>query len=213
MKVLSLKDGNEEVLEIDEQNDVEDEERIPEDQGLSVAEKMSMWNNSDIFKTAEKHLEVPDEDENEEHDEYAIDQFPDAWKFLTENNAYKWLLGKIRSHLTLTGGKDTSSQKIQKEIQKGLNSGTIEAKYAKATRKATFMIAWPLHKFLREEYPGEEALELSSIITITGSCLNAQAASCSEYMRQVWPTTGTETLAILQAAVAEKPDRKSTCKN
>jgi hypothetical protein len=68
--------------------------------------------------------------------------------------------------------------------------------------KSTFHISWnPLH-FLRYQYETEPLPELLHIVTINGSAFDAQAATCGDYVDQVWPETGREVLRALQDSVA-----------
>jgi hypothetical protein len=181
------------------------------EEGLTLAEKMGLWNTSQQKLAGEQSLERC-EIEEDETDDYAIAHFPHAWKFLTESQAYKWLLGRMKSETLLTERKGTIAENIADEILSGLNSMKMDYSYTKGIRKAFFEISWPLSAFVKEHYPGEEQLQLGSIITITGSGIDAQALTCSEYMCQVWPTTGLETLAVVQEAMAKGPGKSHKCK-
>jgi len=183
-------------------------------EGLSLAEKMHLlWvaprlevnslhiENSAPDFNAEK-LEDENEDESEEgNDDYAISHYPDAWKFLTNGEDYQWLLGRVKSEMLLTEREGTAAEYIRCEILKKLASSKVGPGYSHGISKARFEIRWNLLTFLKEHYPDEEHLELASIITIVGDGIDAQALTCGQYMQLVWPTSGVETLSVLQKAV------------
>jgi hypothetical protein len=58
-----------------------------------------------------------------------------------------------------------------------------------------------LRGFLQAKYPNEHEAQLESLITVVGSGDNVQAITCAQYMDQVWPVAGMETLLALQGAL------------
>ena len=51
-------------------------------------------------------------------------------------------------------------------------------------------------------------MAIGSVITLSGSALRAQATTCSEYIKLVWPTYGIQILEIFQLALQDT-DRKA----
>jgi hypothetical protein len=166
---------------------------------------VSSYNNE--FSGHETDLEEIEE----ENEDYAISQYPDAWKFLTDGEVYQWLLGRVRSEMLLTEREGTAAENIRCEILKRLASSKTGPGYNHGISKAKFEIPWNLLNFIKEHYPDEGQLELGSVITIVGDGIDAQALTCAQYMEQVWPTTGVETLSILQEAVARGPKNCFKC--
>jgi hypothetical protein len=187
-------------------DDEEDEETstLRAQNGLSVEEKMRLWYAATL-ETPKSNDSLANfhnqEDEDEEIEDYAISHYPDAWKFLTNGHDYQWLLGRVRTEILLTKREDTVAENIRREILRGLASSKTVQGHRYINSMAKFEIHWDLPKFLKEHYPGEEHLQLGSLITIVGFETDAQALTCAEYMRQVWPATGLETLGALQQAI------------
>ena len=54
---------------------------------------------------------------------------------------------------------------------------------------------------MRNQYDDYKNVVLSSVITITGTALFAQATTCGQYVQQSWPLKGDSVLEVLQLAV------------
>ncbi|KAE8137306.1 hypothetical protein BDV38DRAFT_88339 [Aspergillus pseudotamarii] len=72
----------------------------------------------------------------------------------------------------------------------------VSRRMAPETLNITFHVEWKLPK--DQAYPTSPDYALGSFVTITGSASDAQALSCSEYLRQTWPTTGIKVLDLVQ---------------
>lgn len=57
-------------------------------------------------------------------------------------------------------------------------------------------LEWEVPNFLRDFFP--KGQELGKVLTVTGEAVNAQAQSCSDYLKQTWPEIGPSLLAALQ---------------
>jgi hypothetical protein len=177
-----------------------------------------MWTNAKPETTFQDHSNFeensrpPDLDEEFENDDYAIIHFPEAWAFLKKSHAYKWLLGIIKSRLVLTETRGTLMEQIGDEILRGLTLANRGRGNENGICRATFEVAWDLTEFINREFPHQDSLQIGSIITLTGSSVDAQALTCAEYMAQVWPTTGWETLKALQEAINKGIARLHKCK-
>ena len=120
---------------------------------------------------------------------------------------------EMKSALALTETKGTLMEQVGDEIMRGLGEVKGGQGYDAQVCKGSFeIITWDLPGFINHEYSREENLQLGSIITITGSGGNAQALTCAEYIRQVWPTTGSETLKVLQEAINKGIGKTHKCK-
>ena len=188
-----------------EEEELEDEEEqitTKENDGISLTEKMQLWNTAkpDAEKPDGTIFDQLDIAEVDEDDDYVITHFAEAWAFLTNGHAYRWLLGRVRTELLLTERDGTSAETIRREILRGLAYIPKGHGYGQAVSKAKFVICWSLSEFLKEQYPEELDPQLGSLITIVGSGDDVQALTCSQYMSQVWPVTGLETLDALQEA-------------
>jgi len=170
---------------------------------LSVEEKMRLWMapKPQIPQLSDGLSSYANEEhEQEEIEDFAISHYPEAWKFLTNGHGYQWLLGRVRTEMILTGRVDTVAEDIRQEILRGLSSSNPEPGHRHILSQA-FEIRWNIRDFLKEHYADQEYPQLGTLITLVGSGMDAQALTCAEYMRQVWPTTGVETLDALQKAL------------
>jgi hypothetical protein len=169
---------------------------------MTAAEKIGRWHvdtPDDVTQIGPDTTLDQDDEENEEG--YIIAHFPDAWIFLTRSHAYQWLLSRMRAEVLLTRIKGSRAETIKSEILEALASLPRTYEYGQAVKTCRFDIDWDLSGFLKEKYINEDGLQLGSLITIVGSGEDVQALTCAEYLTQVWPTTGLETLAALQGAL------------
>jgi hypothetical protein len=192
----------------EELEDQEEERRTKEQDGISPAEKVDLWNlekpdvdrQDDNFTLGERNKAVI-QDEEEQEDDYAITHFPDAWAFLTGSRAYEWLLARMKTEMLLTKTDGTQAENIKRDILKGLASVSKKVNYGQVVNEARFDISWDLPGFLKIKYPDKHEVQLGSLITIVGIGYNVQALTCAQYINQVWPVTGVETLSALQEAL------------
>ena len=75
---------------------------------------------------------------------------------------------------------------------------------------ASLNIEWDILAFMEDQFPEHDFpnVKLGPVITISGSVQHAQAATCSEYIRQNWPAHGSRVLDGLQDAL-NTPTRTS----
>ena len=59
----------------------------------------------------------------------------------------------------------------------------------------TVRVNWELQSFLAKEYSPQD--DIGQILTVTGEIPWAQSSSCEDYMRQIWPESGYNTLLAL----------------
>ncbi|KAI0445764.1 hypothetical protein F4803DRAFT_107245 [Xylaria telfairii] len=64
----------------------------------------------------------------------------------------------------------------------------------------------PLLDYIKQNFSNER-VELSTLITLTGTAFYAYATTCLDYLKWTWPDTGEILLAILQEAIQEVLDR------
>lgn len=189
---------------------MEDVNPLRQQAGLSVEEKVQMWGTLKSSAGSEYVLNTAADHEAEE--EYTLTHYPEARTFLADSQACKWLLGKVNANLFLTEMHDTPADHIYHEIIEALHSTKHQRGYYQGVCQASFLMSWNIHAFIEEQYPKERDVHLGSIVTITGSGIDAQAMTCSAYMRQVWPTTGLETLQALQEAISNDPGERHECR-
>ena len=68
---------------------------------------------------------------------------------------------------------------------------------------ASLKLQWDILDFMGDQFRDNDSpnRDLGRVITISGSARHAQAATCSDYLRQNWPTHGLKILGALQVAL------------
>ena len=69
------------------------------------------------------------------------------------------------------------------------------------TVTANLDIDWDLLGFMKTQYRENATARLGSVITLSGTVLRAQAATCSEYSQKTWPTQGSNVIMAFQTAI------------
>lgn len=190
---------------------------IPPD-GLSVAEKMKMWNVQDAG-ISEVPGEKPDDmvplealEGDVEEKDYPL--FSEAYTFVTKSNAFRWLLGKVQTAVTLTRREETVMDEMTELILANPISprAKIRRLFPQTQYILGFISEWSPLDFLKEQYcDNGEDITLGKVITLNGSAVDAQAVTCSQYMHQMWPSTGDETMRGLEAAISREQSHTSKC--
>jgi hypothetical protein len=173
---------------------------------------MNLWNIQGL-STPDVAVQNPEDLANplhgqEEEEDPVVPFLPEARYFILESKAYQQLLERIKLSLTLTPRQGTTIELIRKDIITGLS---IQPRSQDGTQQVvsqlynvSFEITWNPVSFLKEQYHNEGHQEISEVITLNGSAIDAQAITCAQYMHQVWPSTGNETLRVLQSAIAQR---------
>jgi hypothetical protein len=117
----------------------------------------------------------------------------------TQYNAADNLVNLMGS-VALGTDRDSKLCEIQTAVYEGL-------KFQDCDEHGCYRVLIRLHldllQFLEDEFGQGSNQALGSIITLTGSALYVQAATCAEYVQQNWPVFGVQILAILEAALKD----------
>jgi hypothetical protein len=137
--------------------------------------------------------------EDTDMDTYSLPELPAYRKFVSSLPAYEWLVQGIRRVLFLGSPGDTQTS-IRDAILKYLPSTqTVSRRKMPARHSVEFIVDWDLCSFLREqEYLVQPERAVERAITITGSAMDAQAATTAQYMSQTWPTSGVHLLDVVK---------------
>ncbi|KAL6908620.1 hypothetical protein GGI43DRAFT_420352 [Trichoderma evansii] len=121
-----------------------------------------------------------------------------------------WLLGRLHRELLLSWSNQDVRESLKKDILGGLPSELYARKPVKKA-VAVYHVDWNPFKFFEEQnYDDSYSSVIFNVITLTGSCVDAQAISCSEYMEQMWPQTGISTLRLIQKLISTYHTKKVT---
>jgi hypothetical protein len=83
------------------------------------------------------------------------------------------------------------------------NPGGKYPSYSQPTYQATVNVYWAVEQFMELQYGESTATPLGSVITLSGSALHAQAATCRDYLERNWPLTGQVLLKAMQSAMGD----------
>lgn len=178
---------------------------------LSAADKVAQWSldTPDMMDPSAPPIEPPetvevDADVEGMTDlEHLLPYFSSTRSFITQAEAFSWLVGQIRRLLLLDCASAYSLQ-LPSQVIGDAPRSTQEMKLI------TFVVEWDPVSFLRDQYGSDLPTLLGQVITKTGMGDRVQATTCSEYLEQVWPKSGTQLLAALQGfLVGNGKQRKS----
>ncbi|KAJ4160352.1 hypothetical protein NW754_003477 [Fusarium falciforme] len=179
------------------------EQALPEERDETRSNHPDPANSQNVPESP-KAIEESDESDNGE--DVTESWLQDYRKFIFRTPAFQWLLARLRNELRLVPMKPQSKEAIGKEIMSALPSSRIISKeISSQSYSATFELEWDIFEFLETQgysRPPHEVFE--GIITLTGSSLDAQAATCSQYLGQTWPSTVEDMVALMKGVLKEK---------
>lgn len=142
------------------------------------------------------------------------DQIISGHRKVLESEAYQWLVSVMQRTARLNGIDPICMAGHREKVTRHLRTiATQEAQKQQLRRLITskrpppryiarFSLSWDLLNFLREEYEGESiAGVVGQAVTLTGDGHSVQAATCRRYLEQVWPTTGSEFLSLVEVMI------------
>ncbi|KAI1259985.1 hypothetical protein F5Y18DRAFT_406994 [Xylariaceae sp. FL1019] len=208
----AFKKKRQEEENLEERND----RTISHDEKMPLDELVSSWlQRQDVGEThdSRSHPEQHDIDldsqhssNNEQENEENMAVSMGYRDFVLETESFRWLLGRLQSELRLSSTEPKSMETIRREIVASLETTQIisRKKQLKAHR-ASFDIEWDLLGFLeQQQYECEPSEAFPKVITITGSSRDAQALTCTEYLKQTWPHTGDVTVQLIRRQLSRK---------
>lgn len=133
----------------------------------------------------------------------------EAVLLLFQSNAFEQLQTRIRTESLLSNREGQAIQSIRTTILGALD--TLDSHFRASSkglklRTANFAVSWNAVEFLRQQYPELEPPAIKDIVTLTSAATDAQAVTCRDYIRQLWPLSGEDALLVLQTAV-DNPGR------
>ncbi|VUC36652.1 unnamed protein product [Clonostachys rosea] len=134
-------------------------------------------------------------------------------EFIPSTEAFKWLLARVQKEFHLVPTGPNTIQSIGRKIMSSLPSARKISKRASTQScSARFELQWNAFQFFeKQEYSDRPDKVLEGIITVTGSSLDAQAATCAQYTHQTWPLTGETTLQLLKDVLGDRDGRSHKC--
>lgn len=194
-----------------------------------MKDKINLWSSktSDLSLARNAKQEDSWDEEPEDCVEYSqpedgeledidvrIPNLHEARMFLFQGEAYRRLLRRIHAAANLSSRQGHVVQEIRETILSSLSTHRPELLDNSSTTvlpdSVSFEVAWAPRLFLEEQYPAKTSQNIESIITLTGSSVDAQAARCCDYICQIWPGIGKEILHAIQATTSS-PKQSYEC--
>jgi hypothetical protein len=143
-------------------------------------------------------------------EELSIQKPNDYVGFITTSPAYKWLLGRLQREILLSRMIPDAMATVRSSIMISLSSThTISRSKCPSTFKAIYEMDWNPIAFVQEDSIAQRPHDTMKLaMTVTGSASDAQASTCIDYLRQIWPSHGEHTLELIQLAVRTGCDHK-----
>ncbi|GAD95394.1 Pfs domain protein [Paecilomyces variotii No. 5] len=154
----------------------------PSEQWKGPSESQSVTYHSLKGVSGAKESEMP-----------AIEQYA---KLIQSSPTYKTLLVKLERACILAIPNQSLTEELYDKIHNLPAVRMKVSRMASQTRQIIFHVKWKLPE--DETYPTSPDYDLGLLVTTTGSASKAQALSCSEYLRQTWPTIGIKVLDLIQ---------------
>ncbi|KAL7784115.1 hypothetical protein V8C37DRAFT_363567 [Trichoderma ceciliae] len=184
--------------------------------GMSLDDRMSFWIEKDHQSNdlAQAGVESPDKDitaeeptdedltfEAELEEEEATESWLLAYReFFANSKAYEWLLTRLRREFNLAPTESNTIQEVRSKIISSLPSvHRISRRASPQSYRAVFKLDWDILEFFESQKYSKQPEEVfEGVITLTGSCLDAQAATCAQYIQQTWPLTGGVAIELIK---------------
>ncbi|KAH8122267.1 hypothetical protein LI328DRAFT_157702 [Trichoderma asperelloides] len=180
--------------------------------GMSLQDRMRLWFEDTSFEESPEELipsAVRDDETPEEIFQERLEpedeEVPESWllayrEFLTSNSAYEGLLAQLRREFHLVPVELNIMGEIREKVVTSLpSSRQISRRMSPQGVHATFRLDWDIVGFFNaQEYLKEPDEAFEGVITITGSYQDAQAATCTQYIKQMWPLIGKAIIRLVK---------------
>jgi hypothetical protein len=181
-----------------------------ENDGMSLHDKMSMWNSKAgedrlVIETDDLYQGVKD-DEDEITDRVGL---PEYHKIILNSAAYEWFLASLKKEITLQWSVTQPRvmvESIRQRILDQLPTGTISKRKALGGHEVQFDLQcgdtfkrWLKHENFDQLIRPDQLF--TELITVTGSADEAQALTIKQYLSQTWPTSGLRLLDVLENTI------------
>lgn len=164
---------------------------------LSLTEKLGLLDKAAPSRQdpAETTNDIPTDDEVDE----LFSDIEGIRDLLVSSEAFEHLAADLRR--TLYCGDEHVMNRIESTILSGLADSSTSAN----VHTAVFLVEWSLPSFMMSQYD-EDVPQIGSVVTLSGSALYAQATTCLEYAKTVWPSSGSDFVAAMEAMLRNAED-------
>ncbi|KIV91960.1 hypothetical protein PV10_06446 [Exophiala mesophila] len=167
--------------------------RSNQDDKPTIPEKIKLPSNYDPSGESESDCAL-DVDNNV--DSYVETHPDEARRHVEESTSFRLMVEKAKAVFKLTSSSRTTMKDVRLQVDKALRAPT--GRLSSSRINIECHISWDPAQFLIDQFDNPTEASLCDVMTITSSNEEFQAATCLEYVRQVWPITGEELLLSLQ---------------
>jgi tetratricopeptide (TPR) repeat protein len=156
---------------------------------LSIGETAS----SD-YRNAEDHARYSEYWDNQSSESDSSDDEPEIIPQSLTNETISWLtrgIAFLNFKHSLIKHISSPLQYVHQVVQPILSASKICS--------VTFHVEWELIQYTKSEL--EEGDTIVQVLTVTGGIVNAEATSCLDYCRRIWPETGEFVVMALEKAI------------
>ncbi|OTA69144.1 hypothetical protein K449DRAFT_428563 [Hypoxylon sp. EC38] len=154
-------------------------------------------------------LEVPPDTSPIDDEPVSLQSLEEYRNFITRDPGYSWLLNRLHIEMRLSRSSPDTLHAIRETILANMpQKNRVSRKASSQSVNATYIVDWDVIGFLQgQHYDMPDAEAVANAITLTGAHSYTQALSCVGYMKQMWPSTGTHTLNLLQRMLKSHENR------
>ncbi|ETS81700.1 hypothetical protein PFICI_06702 [Pestalotiopsis fici W106-1] len=117
--------------------------------------------------------------------------------------SYRWLVQQLLIRCRLVTAEPKSVEAISRSIASCVPPSSI---LNSEVQTILFYFDWDLKGFMENQYrEAQSSAAIGRVITLTGSCQDAQALTCAQYLEQTWPMTGKVTLQLIMDLLDSRP--------
>ncbi|KAL6895023.1 hypothetical protein GGI43DRAFT_411674 [Trichoderma evansii] len=181
-------------------------------EGMSWQDRTNLWLEKtsfekpppdELLQSAAENDEAPEETFPDEDEEVSENWHIAYRKFLTSNSAYEELIAQLQREFHLVPAELNIFGEIRQKIMSSLPSPRkISKNISPRSCHAIFELDWDIVRFFDTQGYSKESYEVfEGVIAITGSCQDAQAATCAQYIKQTWPYMGEIVIQLIKDAL------------
>ncbi|EHK16148.1 uncharacterized protein TRIVIDRAFT_132203, partial [Trichoderma virens Gv29-8] len=202
------------------QDEEESERGTSDSDGMDLEELMSRWFKKESIEEVEREEEQGYLGldalslEDEEHEGGLESWLLSYREFIFGTEAYEWLLARLRREIRLISTEPDTIQTIRDKVLSSLPTiHKISKKVSLQSCSARFELDWDILGFFKSQgYSNKPDQVFESVITLTGLCYDAQAATCAQYIHQTWPLTGEAILQLVKEVLRGREGHLHSCK-
>ncbi|KIL83643.1 hypothetical protein FAVG1_13126 [Fusarium avenaceum] len=186
---------------------------------MSLQERMSLWEKNEEIEmvSVEEDLEghsLEDTSFQHENEEAESSNRLLAYReFIPSTEAYEWLLTRLRREFCLIPTELNTIRAIRTRVMSLLSLDyRTSRKVSSQSYSVRYELDWHILGFFESQgYSNRPDQVLENVVTLTGSCQDAQAATCDQYVRQTWPLTGEMMVQLLKEVLQGMEGQSHLC--